>query len=203
MDFDKLTEHYRTLLKKHGDSPEAVQYSSPESQERRFQILLDIGDLEGKKILDFGCGTGQLGAYLNRVCCKVDYSGVDIVPEFIDLCKSKFPMGRFGFIDDFSEMEFDYIFVSGVFNNKINDNITFYKESIKKLYSMAKIGVSFNMMSAYVDYKDENLFYEYPENVFKFIKSEVTPYVVLKNDYEVKKDVVPFDFTVYAYRMPN
>jgi hypothetical protein len=65
---------------------------------------------------------------------------------------------------------------------------------------MTRLGLAFNMMSAYVDYQDPGLFYEYPENVFGFLKKEITPYVALRNDYEVKPGVVPFDFTVYAYR---
>jgi cyclopropane fatty-acyl-phospholipid synthase-like methyltransferase len=195
-----LQAHYRDLLRKHGDSPQAAQYSSRETQERRFEKLVDVADLNGCSILDFGCGTGQLQDYLLRHDVNVRYHGVDIVDEFLTLCQEKFPQGRFGQLQDFQGQQFDYVLVAGVFNNLMEDNTAFYQSSLKTLFSMASKGLSFNMMSAYVDYQDEGLFYEYPEKVFAFLKREVTPFVALHNDYEVKAGLPPFDFTVYAYR---
>lgn len=200
MIIENIGAHYRELLLKHGDTPQATQYSSIESQERRFQILTEIGNLQGKTILDFGCGTGQLGTYLKRVGIDAEYHGVDIVPEFVDLCRKKFTASNFGKIEDFKDHKFDYVIIGGVFNNRMIDNINFYQATIRQLFGMTHIGLSFNMMSAYVDYQDQGLFYEYPENVFRFLKAEVTPYVQLRNDYEVKQGAVPFDFTVYAYQ---
>jgi cyclopropane fatty-acyl-phospholipid synthase-like methyltransferase len=197
---EDLQSHYKNLFIQHGDSAEAVQYASRESQERRFKFLVEVGDLNGKSILDFGCGTGQLYAYLQTQGVTVSYHGVEIVDEFIELCQSKYPSQSFGKIDAFEGKNFDYVFVSGVFNNLIKNNREFYQSTLKKLFGMTRIGLSFNMMSAYVDYQDPGLFYEYPENVFSFLKKEITPYVSLRNDYEVKTGVIPFDFTVYAYR---
>jgi SAM-dependent methyltransferase len=200
MNTSDIGQHYRGLLAKYGDSPQAAQYSSQSSQERRFEILSSIGDLHNKKILDFGCGTGQLGCFLANQGIEFQYFGTDIVSEFLILCREKFPEGRFEEFSAFSHLKFDYIFVSGVFNNLRLDNSQFYQDTIKQLFSMCNIGLSFNMMSNYVDYKDPGLFYEYPENIFRFLKREVTPFVTLRNDYEVKPGVVPFDFTVYAYK---
>lgn len=200
LETNNLHSHYRELFHKYGDSPEAVQYSSLESQERRFEILIQVGDLAGKKILDFGCGTGQFGSYLKKNGINFQYYGVDIVDEFLDLCKSKHPEGNFGFMNDFDNQEFDYIFVGGVFNNKITDNRSFYQQTIRNLFKKTKIALSFNMMSAYVDFQSPDLYYEYPEEVFSFLKKEVTPFVTIRNDYQVKYGIVPFDFTAYAYR---
>ena len=200
MNTNDISEHYKNLLAEHGDSPQAVQYSSKSSQERRFELLSDIGHLRNKRILDFGCGTGQLGSYLAKQAIDFEYFGTDIVSEFLTLCRSKFPEGNFEEFYTLSHLKFDYIFISGVFNNLRTDNQHFYQDTLRKLFSMCTLGLSFNMMSAYVDYKDPGLFYEYPEHVFSFLKREITPYVTLRNDYEVKPGVVPFDFTVYAYR---
>ncbi len=199
---EKLKAHYRDLLVKFGDSAESAQYSSRESQERRFKILAQIAELNGSSILDFGCGAGHLGTYLNSKNIQFRYTGVDIVDDFFDIASAKNPGSRFGVIEDFEHEKFDYIFISGVFNNKRKDNRKFYQESLKKLFGMCTKGVAFNMMSTYVDYKDPNLFYESPERVIRFIKQEVTPFVCLRHDYEVKQGVVPFEFAVYAYKAP-
>ena len=195
-----ISAHYRRLLAKHGDTPQAVQYSCTQSQERRFKMLAGIGDLHNKRILDFGCGTGQLGNYLQRQDIDFEYFGTDIVDEFLTLCRNKFPQGKFEEFSFFSKMQFDYIFIGGVFNNKMENNRAFYEETLRLLFPMCKLGIAFNMMSSYVDYQDSALFYEYPENVFGYIKREITPFVALRNDYEVKGGVIPFDFTVYSYR---
>jgi len=200
MNTNEISNHYRKLLAEYGDSPQAVQYSSKDTQERRFELLAAIGDLHQKRILDFGCGIGHLGSYLHKRGIEFEYFGTDIVNEFITLCRKKFPKGHFDDFSSMSHLKFDYIFVSGVFNNLIEDNPQFYQNTVKKLFSMCTLGLSFNMMSSYVDYKDPSLFYESPENVFGFLKREITPYVTLRNDYEVKPGVVPFDFTVYAYK---
>lgn len=198
---DELKAHYKDLLFKFGDSAESAQYSSRESQEKRFEILAQIADLNGSHILDFGCGTGHLAAYLRYRGLKFSYTGIDIVKEFFDIARAKNPGCRFGALEDFAHEKFDYVFISGVFNNKRKGNRKFYQESLRKLFGLCTKGIAFNMMSTYVDYKDAGLFYESPERAFRFVKQELTPYVTLRHDYEVKPGVVPFEFAVYAYRV--
>lgn len=199
----KLENHYRNLLFNHGDSAESAQYSSRESQERRFEILAQIANLNGVKILDFGCGSGHLATYLNSKNVKFSYTGVDVVEEFFDIARAKNPGSRFGVLEDFEHEKFDYIFISGVFNNKRKDNRKFYQKSLRKLFGMCTKGIAFNLMSTYVDYKDPDLFYESPEHAFRFVKQELTPFVCLRHDYEVKSGVVPFEFAIYAYKVPS
>ena len=59
------------------------------------------------------------------------------------------------------------------------------------------------MMSTYVDYKDEVLFYESPEDAFRYIKKEITPFVTLRHNYLVKENSIPFEFIIYAYKFPS
>jgi SAM-dependent methyltransferase len=197
---DDLREHYEDLFRKYGDSPEAVQYSSLDSQSKRFQILTEISDLNGSTVLDFGCGLGHLGSYLVSRGVHCCYNGVDIAPSFIDHCRGKFVDGNFGYLNDFSGKGFDFVFVSGVFNNRIQDNWNFFRETIACLFEMTRVGLAFNCMSTYVDYKEEGLYYIEPQKVFHFLKTEVTPFVTIRNDYYVKPGVLPFDFSVYAFR---
>lgn len=192
--------HYQNLYKKHGDSSASVQYSSQETQNKRFDILTSIGDLERKRILDFGCGLGHLGEYLRGKGINCDYNGIDIVPEFINSCKEKFSKGIFGTLEELSCEKFDYVLISGVFNNKMKENTHFLQRHIKVLFEMSNLGLAFNMMSKYVDYEDPSLFYIQPEDVFKYVKEKVSPYVAIRNDYLVKNNAPPFDFTVFIYR---
>jgi len=196
----ELAEHFQQLFIKYGDSPEANQWSSLETQEKRFEVLTSIADLHETKILDFGCGTAHLVDYLNQRGIKVDYTGVDIVEEMLEFAGNKYPEYNFCRLQEALRDTYDYAFVSGTFNNLINNNKKFYRETIKDLFSVVNKGLAFNMLSAYVDYYDAGLFYEKPEDVFAYIKKEVSPYVVLRNDYQIKSGIIPFEFTVYVYR---
>ena len=198
-----IQEHYRSLLAKHGDSAEAAQYSSRESQERRFRQLIRIGDLRGMRILDFGCGSGHLATYLQADGIDVCYTGVDIVPELLDVGRAKHPSHRFGQLADFAHERFDYVLVSGVYNNRRGDNRRFWQQSARELFALCDRGLAFNMMSKYVDYEATGLFYEKPEKAFAFVKKELTPYANLIHDYLVKDGSIPFEFCIQALRVPT
>lgn len=196
-----LTTHYQRLLEQYGDSPEASQWSSRESQEKRFEILTQIGELEGCDILDFGCGTGHLATYLIQRGLSVNYIGVEIIDELLAIGRQKHPNHQFCRLEEVLDHKFDYVIISGVFNNKIKDNQKFYQEILEQCFSMAKRGVAFNLLSYYVDYYDDSLFYERPEKIFRYIKENISPYVTIRNDYQVKPGILPFEFTGYIYRI--
>jgi 2-polyprenyl-3-methyl-5-hydroxy-6-metoxy-1,4-benzoquinol methylase len=195
-----LAEHYKSLLLKYGDSPEASQWSSIDTQEKRFEILTQIGNLDNKSILDFGCGTGHLVTYLENRGLKFTYTGVDIVDDLLEVAKQKHPQHNFSNFDEICNQNFDYVLISGVFNNRIEDNLSSYQKIVKECFSLAKEGLAFNMLSHYVDFYNPDLFYEKPETLFEFLKKEVSPYITIRNDYQVKNGVIPFEFTVYIYK---
>lgn len=196
-----IKEHYKKLFKTYGDTHHSAQWSSLETQEKRFEILTQISNINYASVLDYGCGTGHLATYLNKENIQVQYTGVDIVEEMIECATLKHPNHRFYLEEQLGEFEekFDYIFISGVFNNKINKNTDYYQSIIKKLVPFARKGIAFNMLSSYVDYYDQDLFYEKPETVIEFIKNEISPFMIIRNDYQLKENTIPFEFTVYIY----
>ena len=199
-----MASHYINLFKKHGDSHSSVQYSSKESQYKRFEELIKIGNIENSTILDYGCGLGDLYSYLREKKfdgCK--YTGVDLVPDFVKACTDKYHMCRFYTPNDWpTQTLYEYAFVSGVFNNIRDDAKSFWMETIKYLFSRTTKGLAFNMMSKYVDYEADDLFYVWPEDVFNYCKT-LTPYITINNAYSIDKDKPPFEFAVYIYHSGN
>lgn len=58
----------------------------------RFDALVAAGDLRGRRVLDVGCGTGQLAAALvERAGAKV--WGVDASPEMLAVARARVPHG--------------------------------------------------------------------------------------------------------------
>ncbi|WP_368634250.1 class I SAM-dependent methyltransferase [Kurthia gibsonii] len=195
---DSIKQHYQNLFEKYGDSFKSAQWSDQSTQYKRFEVLCEIADLKNKRILDFGCGTGELANYFKQKDIHVEYTGVDIVENMLEFASKKHPKHRFTTLDKIENEVFDYILISGVFNNKTKRNKEFYEEIIKKLSGMCSKGLAFNMLSKYVDYYDEHLFYVYPEDVLSYVK-QITPFVTLRNEYQLKENVVPFEFTTYLY----
>ena len=203
-DFYQLKEHYSRLVEEHGDSPLAVQMTSLESQERRLEILTQVVTGEYGRVLDFGCGTGELYNYINNKSNRdCEYVGYDISPAMISLAQEKFPEVKFDCRDilrDDIDEEFEYIFVSGVFNNLMSDNQSFMEAVLSKLYAHTGKALAFNGLSTYVDYFDEGLYYTDPSDVFQYCKENLSPCVTLKHDYLVKPGVLHFDYTIYVYK---
>lgn len=202
-DFLELRQHYAHLLTQHGQTPQAVQYSDLASLEARMRILCEVGDMTTAKVLDFGCGYGQLLDHLLRNGFRGSYVGYDICPEMIQAAASRHSNARFEIRDIFTnspEESFDYVIINGVFNNLFPDNLGFISDTLRILYRQTNRALAFNLMSRYVDYYDDNLYYADPEEIFAFCKTNLSPCVTLRHDYCVKPDVLPFEFAIYIHK---
>lgn len=202
-DFRRLAQHYAGLLGRHGDSPHSAQWSDRASQERRLEVLAQVADLRTAKVLDFGCGTGHLLAYLrSAVGFAGEYVGYDLSEELIGAAAAKFPEARFEARDVLTEgvpEDFDYVLISGVFNNRVGDNWGLLTTLLRQLFPRARRALAFNALSTYVDFLDPELFYLNPEDALRFCKENLSPCVTLRHDYQIRPGVAPYEFTLYAY----
>lgn len=200
-----LKEYYKELFHENGPTPAAVQHTSRKSQFKRFDILTSI-DNQINSIVDVGCGLGDMVDYLGENNFEGKYLGVDFVDEFIDYANRKFSANpninfiNLNFSEDAIPDGYDYVLLSGVFNNKFEGNEEFMKGLIKKMYESCKKGVAFNAMSTYVDYQDEHLYYSDPLKVFDYCKTHLTPKVTLRHDFIVKANSIPFEYCIYLYK---
>ena len=136
---EEIKEHYKALYLKYGEAAETGQYSSRESQYLRFKYLAEISDLKGINILDFGCGTASFYDYLLKINqLPKKYLGIEIVDEFLEHCKNKIPDGSFHKPEEIEFLDYDYGFVSGVFNNLRNNNRNFWKDTVKTIYKYSR-----------------------------------------------------------------
>ncbi len=201
-DRDKQTivDRYSERLKKYGASIDTLASGNEERRKMRFNILSDIGIFNGASVLDVGCGFADFYQYLNDNGVDVNYTGYDINPDFIKLCKEKYPEADFAVRDiqvDKIEGEFDFIIVSQVYNNKLSfdNNELVIRDVIEKLYNLLsdRGGIAIDMLTNYVDFKEERLHYYSPEEIFKYAKT-LTKRVVIRHDYPL------YEFTLYLYK---
>jgi SAM-dependent methyltransferase len=202
---DELSKKYvisffDKALQMHGDRPEAVRWT-PGGQQLRYECLLDIdNNMNGSKILDYGCGKGDFYQFLKERNISVRYTGFDINEQLISLAKDKFPECRFKVFDiekDILKEDFDYILLCGVFNLKFEDLEKSIKNTLTNLFSHCHIALAFNALSAHDPNKAFELHYLYPEAMVEFAIKNLSPFVTLIHDR------VPYDFTMFVRREIN
>ena len=203
-----LKAYYQKLYQQHGDSHHAVQHVSKAAQSVRFKIFLEQIPHDSN-IIDLGCGLGDMLAYFRLHGFTGDYLGYDFVPEFINSAKNKFvddAKAKFEVFDIFKNSmsdKYDYVLISGVFNNKLDDNLTLIMQTLDKSFSSCKKSVIFNALSSYVEYEDPTLFYINPINLFDDCKKNLTPFIDLKHDYVTTKGGFPYEFTMKLSKKAN
>jgi 2-polyprenyl-3-methyl-5-hydroxy-6-metoxy-1,4-benzoquinol methylase len=183
-------------LQLHGDRPAGVG-ASQKGQELRFEELLSIGDISGKRVLDYGCGKGDLYQFLKDKNIPVSYTGFDINHNLISLAKSKFPEAEFHVFDIEEEKlneDFDYIFLCGVFNLKVAGIDKTIRNVLKRLFEHCNIALSFNALSAHSLNKDFQLHYVSTEAIREFAIKELSPHAFIKEGGNAD------DFTMFVYK---
>ncbi len=192
-----IVDFYEANVKKHKNNIKSPAWGSRKSQEKRFEILSQVADLEGSSLLDVGCGLGDFYGWLKNRYKAFDYSGFDITPSMVDLARSNYPGIKFEVCNILCREKvkpaFDYVFSSGIFNRKISFHKQFIKDVITKMFDSCKKGVAFNIMSKNADFKLKNEFYADPAEMVDFC-FKLTGKIVLRHDY------MPHDFTIYAYK---
>jgi SAM-dependent methyltransferase len=95
---------YQNKFNKYGVDPRSLLWKSKGAAHQRFRQFWSEIDFNGKSVLDIGCGFGEFGKFLLKRYKDVDYTGIDIVPEFIKNAKSMVLGGKF-FVGDYLKAE--------------------------------------------------------------------------------------------------
>jgi SAM-dependent methyltransferase len=156
--------------------------------------------------LDFGCGASHLYEYiLEHNIDHIRYSGLDISEKFVTLSRRKFPAIDYYHLDILEDAnglpEFDYIVMNGVFTEKCDLDfdvmLSFFMRVVKRIFSKARVGIAFNVMSSHVDWEREDLFHLPMDTLAAFVIEELTRNFVIRNDYGL------YEYTTYVYRRPQ
>lgn len=192
---DYVISFFDRELRMHGDRPEAVRWS-PRGQSLHYECLLDIDEsIKGSKVLDYGCGKGDLYQFLKDRNISVDYTGFDINENLISFAKQKHPEADFRVFDiEIEELnaEFDYIFLCGVFNLKLKDLDKTVKNVLKRLFRHCRKALAFNALSLENPKKAVELNYLSLDEMINFAKTDLSSHVSLA------KERIPYDFTMFV-----
>lgn len=162
----------------------------------RFRALVQDVPVDGKSILDAGCGMGDLLPYLYAKAAEFDYLGVDKSKEFIKIAKQRYEGHNFEVNDPFSKRIglYDVVLSSGVMNGNVPNWLAKRKKMISNLYDQTGEVLAFNMAGGLKPPRDDSLIaYADAGQIFDYCK-KFTGRVILKTDYLQK------DFTIVMFK---
>lgn len=196
-DSGAIFAYHRAMIKKHGNNnAHTLGWREPEHQQLRFKILAEVADLNGKSVLDAGCGHADLLPFLKQQYPQLGYyCGLEMMPELLDEA-----IQRYGHLPDVSFISgnfmsrklpsLDYILVCGSLNySSTNPNYIF--EAIEKLYNNCNQGLAFNLLK---HVSAEGILKAYDPAVIISFCQTLSTKVTLRDDYADE------DFTVFMYR---
>lgn len=196
---EAIRAHHSELLARFGHNDARVVWNSRESQESRFEVLAQVGQLDGASILDVGCGLGDLSEYLRtRGVANLSYLGIDINDDMLAAARRKYPNATFERRDllacPLENDRFDFVFGSGIFNMVIPNwaQVTF--GTLRRMYDCARKAVAVNFLSRLSGNANPAARYSLPSEILAFLERQLSGRFVLRHDYRKN------DFTVFIYK---
>ena len=172
------------------DGVRSLGWSSSESQQARFRILLEIkGYSNGDSVLDVGCGFGDMSQLVDN------YTGIDLRQSVLEQAKTKYPDVRlFCFGMRAVHSSFDWVFASGIFcfckgwEKQV-------RSDIREMLRIAGKGVAFNILSRRSKgIRKPGIKYATVCEIVSVLGKDVKRFVV-------RHDYLDNDFTVYIYKV--
>jgi SAM-dependent methyltransferase len=191
-DLSRVKKLYTENILKYGKKAESVGWGSQEKQDLRFSKLLSVVERRDSIISlnELGCGYGELVKFCAKSGYHLkEYYGYDISDQMLIHARE--------YLNDFPDINLynsskiytkaDYTVASGIFNvkfdNKLENWEVYVKSTLVDMFEHSEKGMSFNLLTSYVDYETENLYYANPAFYFDFCKKELSKKINLIHDY--------------------
>ncbi len=200
-----LHDHYRKTFIQHGSTSRGVDWGDKEwAAVLRQNKMLDVVKHHSKdrvSLLDVGCGYGALADVIKEKHPNILYTGVDVVEEMVMDAKTRHPLHQFiwGDILEVDIGKYDYVVCNGILTQKVSASTLamnrFAQRLIKRMFDVCNCGVAFNIMTTYVNFQKENLYYRNPAELMAWCMSELTPHAKIDCAYDLW-----YEYTVYLYK---
>lgn len=199
-DDEANVRYYTERIADYGLDVRSVDWGSRRSQALRFSVLAELEDLQGRSVLDVGCGTGDLLAWLRAAGLSVDYTGLDITAAMVEASRARFPDARFATGDLHDPpadllAQYDVVVASGIFAYRPHDTEAYVASTVARMFDRCRIAAVFNALSAWAVEPDEADTLVEPAWALDMCRT-ITPRLAFRHDY------LPNDFTIALYRAP-
>lgn len=184
---------------RHGTDARSVLCDRTTRLHQRFaEIVKFVPVDDGKlRLLEVGCGHGELYKYLAAHGYRGKYVGTDINPDLLAMAKKRFSAIDVREVDivarDLGE-KFDYVVMSGVFNIACGQTLDWVQRFVERMYAHAEQAVVFNAVSTYVTYRQPEMFYIDPCDMLRFCIEKLSRRVTLAHHN------LSFNYTVAIFK---
>jgi len=198
----ETTRFYESHVRRFGYGYRALGFGRRSSQEKRFGALAALGAFDGARLLDVGCGFGDLLAWLRARGVQPRYTGLDLTAPMIERCRKRFRercaegSARFVVGDALGwqpDGEYDYVIASGIFGYHAKDTRARIQPTLERLFAIAGTGLAVNFLSGCAPTRSPGRLYVHPADVLQYAL-RLTPAVRLDHTY------MPNDFTLCLYK---
>jgi SAM-dependent methyltransferase len=191
---------YADKVRTYGYDHRGLGFRNKSSQEKRFEALLDLGDFDGSRVLDVGCGFGDFLAFLNERGVDPVYTGLDICEPMIERCMERFDpsIGRFlvgDALEHRPDEHYDYVIASGLFGLDSQGARERIRPTLERLFGWCRIGAAVNFLSTCSPNPVDGRIYVDPAKALE-AGLTLTPAVRIDHTY------LPNDFTLFVYKTP-
>lgn len=198
---DRIVRHYEHRIDTGRENFDVLDWASAESQQARFEVLVENVDLRDKSLLDVGCGLGDLWTFLKSRKINTRYTGLDIVEKMLAAAAARYPDANFVCGDMFAEdagglsegEKFDVVFCSGTFNLNLGNNADFLPRAVAGLMAVASQCVVFNLLNTHVPFESETYACYEPDEVLGWLRRTGW-------DIRMIDGYLPNDFTLICTR---
>jgi SAM-dependent methyltransferase len=204
--YRSIVAHYESCLRIYGDQHLGVDWSSARDADTRYRVMLDLiptPRASRVSLLDFGCGASHLLDFIVRKGIdSIDYTGLDLSPEFIALSRRKYPAVAYHCVDVLEDASalpsFDYVVMNGVFTEKRElgqeEMFDYVAAMLRRTFALTRLGLAFNVVSAELGWEQWYLFHAPVDRISALVRTQLTENFVVRADYGLT------DYTLYVYR---
>jgi len=184
---------YEDNVRQYGYDHRGLGFRTRSSQEKRFEALLGIGNLERRFVLDVGCGFGDFLAFLLARGIRPIYTGLDICAPMIVRCQERFAVSEGVFtVGDVLACQpnagYDYVVASGIFGFGADGAVDRIRPTLERMFQWARVGVAVNFLSARAESRADSRVYVEPAEALGW-GLDLTPSARIDHTY------LPNDFT--------
>ncbi len=197
-----LQQHYQKTFDAYGPTSEGIDWGEHEERVTlRYEKMAQLFETKtNASVLDVGCGFGGFQNYLEANGYVFDYHGIDVVDNMITWARTHQNNACYISGDVLTyefERQFDYLICNGILTQKLEASIlemdAYAKALIKRMFSLSKNGIAFNIMSTKVNFFSENLYYRSPVEMLAYCMSEFSTKIKIDHSYL-------YEYTIYIYK---
>jgi len=180
-----------------GDDCARIEMSS-RAQRMRFENFLVHHDFTNASLLDIGCGAGGFFDHLSQRNFTGDYLGVDLTPEMVERCRSRFPSGHFecrNILEWPTEQRWDYTLAFSIHNVRMPGGRELLEGVTRRQFELCRRGAHVDLLTDRYEGFDPHIQPWRAEEILTLALA-ITPYVVLRHDF------LPNALSVTLYREP-